>query len=85
MSEETNGKIRVYHWWPGRQYAGESPIHPALLANCERRGTRYLTLAFCDGYFGLARCCPKDNPSRRLGREIALGRLRANMEQNDAR
>jgi len=75
-------RIQFYHWWPGRQYRGASPIPSFITKQAERQGTRYLTVAIGYGqdgsgpFFGFAHCCPKDNPSRRLGRTIAEGRLR---------
>jgi hypothetical protein len=83
----TNGEqiapVKLYHWWPGRTWAGPSPIHPPAEAHWTRTGTRYATIArvYLSGPTGVwlvvgwARCCPKDAPSRRMGRAIALGRL----------
>ena len=82
MSEELNGdhRIRIYHWWPGREFAGANPIPPLLLAEAERMGSRYLTVAKAENERGFARygwafCCPKDAPRRHVGRELALERL----------
>jgi len=71
--------VKVTHWWPGRQWRGPSPIPAFMIEEAKRRKSRYLTYAQAGGYedlcFGAAFCCPKDAPSRALGREIALGRL----------
>jgi hypothetical protein len=75
--------IHVFHWWPGRQWRSTSPIPSFLIREAERRGSRYLTLAIAEtpegALVGTAFCCPKDCPSRALGRKIALGRLLADM------
>ena len=87
----TNGtdrtRVKLYHWWPGRQWEGPSPIPPRLTHSAENRGCRYLTLASVDEQgrdlpfsCGLAMCCPADTPDRKLGRKIALGRLNAEIE-----
>ena len=73
--------MKVYHWWPGRTWAGPCPIPSIFIKEAERMGTRYLTFAL--DYHGnipvcgVARCCPKDVPSRKLGREIAIGRMQS--------
>jgi hypothetical protein len=73
--------MKVYHWWPGRTWAGPCPIPPVFVAEAERLGTLYVTFAVHDDgvmpICGVARCCPKDVPSRKLGRAIAIGRLRS--------
>lgn len=73
-------KARVYHWWPGRRWAGPCPIPEPLVEKARERGSRYLTVARAEMEDGAeivtaAFCCPQDNPSRRIGREIAVGRL----------
>jgi len=77
--------MKVYHWWPGRQYAGPCPIPRHYVEKAEKMGSRYLTYAkqelgmpgrWAEGW---AFCCPKDFPSRKLGREIAIGRLLAGL------
>jgi len=101
----TNGEesvpVKIYHWWPGREWAGPSPIEAI-----ENRlgGSRYITVARTrllvdwpiwddpkdgtwpmpeDGWTvqGIARCCHKDVPDRKRGREIALGRLAKQLER----
>jgi len=69
--------VRIYHWWPGRKWAGPSPI-PDLERSA--RGSRYMTVARLHSGdqvlgVGVARCCDLDVPSRKLGREIAIGRM----------
>ena len=73
------GKVRVNHWWPGKE---QTPIEPELIRLAEQRGSRYLTVATVELPGGervqtTAFCCPKDVPTRRMGRRIALGRLQA--------
>jgi hypothetical protein len=76
-------KIRIYHWWPGREYKKDNPIPPWLLREAERMGSRYLTVATEERndrlllVYGWAFCCPRDTPSRSIGRKIAMGRLLA--------
>lgn len=76
--------MKVYHWWPGREYRGVCPIPPHFVKQAEKMGSRYLTFAIEDTtrgpVAGWAFCCPKDVPSRKMGRQIAMGRLRAVME-----
>jgi len=72
---QTEYPVRIVHWWPHRQYAGRHPLTREELAYLHRRGTRFLTVVTCDHYLRTAQCCPKDAPSRKIGRDIALGRL----------
>jgi hypothetical protein len=76
--------MRVYHWWPGREYRGACPIPSYLVQDAKRKGSLYMTFAVEDTnrgpIAGCAQCCPKDVPSRKMGRQIAIGRLRALME-----
>ena len=86
MTESTNGdhRIRVYHWWPGRQFAGANPIPDWYLYHAEQRGSRYLTVAAIEvnGHrvTRAAYCCPKDSPSRARGRHIAVARLLTDLD-----
>jgi len=81
MYHATNGtdetRVRVYHWWPGKPYCNGMPAY--LVNEAKRRGSRYLSLASAElpeaTVSATAFCCPKDNPSRTMGRTIALGRL----------
>ena len=79
--------VRLYHWWPGRKYEGACPIPPLLLWSAEKRGSKYLTLAVTDlgwiSFHAIALCCPKDFPSRAIGRTIALGRLEKKLKSYD--
>ena len=76
MMDESD--MTYFHWWPGRSFRGDCPIPEPFVRECQRRGTRYLTAArlTCGGrtVWGLAMCCPKDVPSREIGRRIARGR-----------
>ena len=78
------GRVQIFHWWPGRQYAGATPIPPSLVKEAERRGSRYLTFAVAQlpegPVAGCSLCCPKDTPDRAMGRRIALGRLASELE-----
>ena len=78
------GRVQLFHWWPGRQYAGTSPIPPSLVREAERIGSRYLTFAVAELPQGpvaeYSLCCPKDMPDRAMGRRIALGRLASALE-----
>ena len=84
----TNGddtrRVQIFHWWPGREFAGVCPIPPSALLEAERRGSRYVTFAVTDLHDGpvaaWAFCCPKDTPDRAMGRRIALGRLASELE-----
>ena len=84
----TNGgdtkRVQIFHWWPGRQFAGTCPIPPSAIREAERRGSRYVTFAVTElpnGPFAAwAFCCPKDTPDRAMGRRIALGRLASALE-----
>jgi len=82
MIVATNGaeeyRVVVVHWWPGRRYRS---WHMAEIAgHAERKkGTRYATVAFVDTLdidaCGVSLCCPKDQPSREYGRDLATVRL----------
>lgn len=71
---------RVNHWWPEREWEGPSPIPRFLVKEAERRGSKYLTMAVVIlpemDFAEVAYCNPVDTPSRKMGRHIALGRLR---------
>jgi len=76
---------KVYHWWPGRVWAGPCPIPSWWVKQAKERGSRYMTFAYLkEGNrvlgVGVAYCCPKDVPSRSIGRAIALGRARKDAE-----
>jgi len=85
----TNGEfespVRVYHWWPGKEWYKECPIPSFLVKEARQKGSKYLTYVEAlsedgDGPFAYATCCPRDFPSRKMGRTIALGRLRKDLE-----
>jgi hypothetical protein len=74
--------MRVYHWWPGRTWDGPCPhIVEKYVPRAEELGSKYMTIAVQwlgdpDNYLiGMSLCCKKDNPSRSLGRKIAVARL----------
>lgn len=88
MIVATNGRdesvVKLVHWWPGRwpwdHLFGQSGSFPMpLVWRARRDGTRYMTLASVDlgdcTMSSIARCCPKDQPTRAAGRFIALLRL----------
>ena len=84
MLVATNGDfeapVRVYHWWSGKEWRYGSPIPSFLIKEVEKRGSKYLTYVETyapDAYvlWDHATCCPRDTPSRKMGRKIALGRL----------
>ena len=72
-----NARVRVYHWWPGKEYCNGMPSY--LVQEAKRRGSRYLSMVVAElpdsTVSATAFCCPKDSPSRTRGRTIALGRL----------
>ena len=72
-----NARVRVYHWWPGKEYCNGMPSY--LVQEAKRRGSRYLSMVAAElpdaTVSATAFCCPKDSPSRTRGRTIALGRL----------
>lgn len=75
--------MKIYHWWPGRTWAGPCPIPNDIIQEAEKRRTRYLTVAKNTGFplvYGIAWCNPKDVPNRKLGRHIATSRLEKNMQ-----
>lgn len=80
-------KVKITHWWPGREFKGPSPIPATFIKRAESMGSRYLTVATLEIDYkpvaaGLAFCCPKDCPDKHLGRQIALGRMRQNAIRN---
>jgi hypothetical protein len=81
--------MRVIYWWPGRRFRKKNPIPEEFLRKAKRRGTRYLTVAYEEvngrKVYGVAFCCPKDNPSRRMGKRIAIGRLRSALSEQRVR
>ena len=96
----TNGKekypVKVTHWWPGREYVdrdGKVKQGVTELFATFFRGRRYATRASVRiphtdwgvWYPGVAECRKKDNPSRKVGRELALSRLiqRVNTGESD--
>jgi len=82
-------RVRLCHWWPGREQTSEwmigeytrtpSPIPFRLIDQARWQETRYMTVASANlgttEIRTIARCCPKDQPSRATGRFIALLRL----------
>lgn len=78
--------MKVYHWWPGREFRGPCPIPVFMVKAAEKMGSLYLTYVALDvgdmRFFGNAFCCPKDFPSRKMGRRIAVGRLKAMAEEH---
>ena len=84
--------VKVYHWWPGKTWAGPCPIEQLFVDDATDRGSRYMTVAYAPiGWQGCtvhvteaAFCCPKDTPNRRMGRTIALGRLAKSLACFDA-
>ena len=88
----TNGtdrtRVKIYHWWPGRQWEGPCPIPAYMIHRAVEKNTVYLTVAYIGDLaagthyptLGVAECCPKDIPERKLGRRIALGRLARELE-----
>ena len=64
-------KVKITHWWPGREFKGPSPIPCAFIKTAQAMGSRYLTVAILEidhkpVASGWAFCCPKDNPSKHL-------------------
>ena len=88
MIVATNGAeeypVKVVHWWPGREFRNHKMTVFFKLAARSRGDSHYVTAAsVLVGPLlvqGMAHCCPKDTPSRARGREIALGRLRKELE-----
>jgi hypothetical protein len=77
---EKIGRLSIAHWWPGRDHWWETPSVPAfMIRDSKRKRSRYMTVAsarFEDGEVAaVARCCKRDQPSREVGRFIALLRL----------
>lgn len=86
----TNGTVKypvkVVHWWPERQFRnkdGSLDVLKTGIFYCWFRGRRYATKAsviiphteWTITYIGVAECGKKDNPSRKVGRNLALNRL----------
>jgi hypothetical protein len=80
--------MQVFHWWPGRTWKKECPIPMYLVKRAEELGSKYLTVAIeyvpagdeDIPLVGTAFCCWKDAATRTKGREIAVGRLRKEIE-----
>lgn len=75
---EVNGKlVRVYHLRPGEMVAVDGKEELRFFPET-KGGTTRVELFDPDGEFplaeGVARCSPRDNYNKRLGRTIALGR-----------
>jgi len=86
MIVATNGKesspVQIVHWWPTRwpwRVIQHYHFSPLLIWGARKRKTRYMTLAQTwidnEPIWAVARCCPKDQPSRAKGRFLALLRL----------
>ena len=77
-------RVDITHWWPGRVYdRGCFPFVKKWLIRWLTIGTRYATVATCEelNLMTMAECCPKDFPTRQKGREIALNRMRKELEE----
>jgi len=77
---EFEAPVKVYHWWPGKEWRYGNPIPSFIIKEVKKRGSRYLTYVetFTPTSYVIwdhAACCPRDMPSRKMGRKIALGRL----------
>jgi hypothetical protein len=74
--------MKIYHWWPGRTWAGPCPIPEEFIEMAIKRGSKYMTVAKKDFpqhnvYITTAAFCnPKDVPCRAMGRHIAVERLK---------
>jgi len=87
MIVATNGEesapVQLVHWWPTRWpwdgFYGANQYPMTLVWRARRDGTRYMTMARVDlggcTVSTVARCCPRDQPSRAIGRFLALLRL----------
>ena len=78
--------MRIFHWWPGREYMKDCPIPDLYVSEARRMGSRYLTYAILEldeGRYveGWAFCCPKDVPSRKMGKKIAVGRVMCTVKE----
>ena len=71
--------MHIFHWWPGREYRKNCPIPDVFVNEAVRMGSRYLTYAVLEDegrmVEGFAFCCHKDVPSRKRGKQIAVGRI----------
>jgi hypothetical protein len=82
--------VFIVHWWPGREYKKFDELPKAFRRAVRRaRGSdsKYLTFActFVPGAGELhatSRCMSIDNPSRKYGRNRALGLLRQRLLEN---
>ena len=90
----TDGKfetpVRIYHWWPGKEWYKENPIPSYIVKEVKQMGSRYLTYVSAEVDYdrfvsAWSVCCPRDIPSRKMGRKIALGRLGKRLESFDMR
>ena len=78
--------VRIYHWWPGKEWYRENPIPSFLVKEAEIKGSKYLTYTEAEDLnWDFALCCPRDVPSRKMGRKIALGRLAKRLERQNFR
>ena len=85
MLVATNGAesypVGLMHWWPGREFHNPNLTRFFEMAARHAHGgdTLYITVGYViigpSLIQGVAYCCPKDKPSRKRGRQIALGRL----------
>ena len=72
-------RVKVYHWRPGRWDDEYCPIPSYFVKQAQKIGSRYLTVAVVlesdePVSVDTAFCCPRDVPSREMGRRIALAR-----------
>jgi len=76
---EKVGRLSITHWWPERHWWESVSVPAFLVRKSLRMRSRYMTVAsarFEDGEISaVARCCKRDQPSREVGRFIALLRL----------
>lgn len=75
----SGSKLKVYHWWPGREWRGPCPFPVYLVRIAKKNHRKYMTVAMIEHegktYMGVAECGKHDVPSRQRGRDIAIGRL----------
>ena len=90
VNDEYMIPVRFYHWWPGREYKEACTMPSAILKKAREHKARYVTVAKVsiitgeteDGVVvGVAYCGRKDTPSKRMGRKIALGRLKKELAE----
>ena len=86
--------VRLFHWWPGREFKrGWCPIPSDVVKGWNKKHRRYATYVEIRGrgyqhvppktkdvFAAYAECGPSDTPTRKIGREIALGRLAKQLE-----